>query len=282
MLVADQGDGSDMFSQTMLALVVALALYGLYRLCRSSVANARGVAPPASPSWSRLLLQPHVMDDPSDRPPTEHATERLQQAAHQGLRDDIARSPLDTLARRRLMNELDAWRQRPGDALSRPTGLSSLAGIRERFEHAVESLSSTPDEDPATNAEPPPRVLALRPALKRRESELETLGQRLDALQVPVARTMARTGEAHGIADPFDRVPGKDDLRAIRGIGKRMQRLLNGMGVTTFAQLAAFRRSHIERVAAELHDSQDDIEAEDWVGQARALLARRRRTHEEG
>ena len=113
------------------------------------------------------------MDDPSDRPPTEHATERLQQAAHQGLRDDIARSPLDTLARRRLMNELDAWRQRPGDALSRPTGLSSLAGIRERFEHAVESLSSTPDEDPATNAEPPPRVLALRPALKRRESELD-------------------------------------------------------------------------------------------------------------
>jgi len=262
-----------MFSQTMLALTVALVLYGLYRLCRSSVANARGERAPALPHWQRLLVQPHLMSAP---PSTASAADTEWQRAQGSLRDDIARSPLDAIARRRLMGELDACQR---DAAARP---GALASIRERFAQAQAQASAAPAVDDQAQQS----IRALRTALEQREGELVALQQQLDALQAPTSLMagLETSGEADedDIADPFDPVPGKDDLRAIQGIGKRMQRLLNGLGVTTFAQLAAFERSHIEQVAQKLEGSRDNIEAENWVGQARELLARRRRTHEQG
>lgn len=62
-----------------------------------------------------------------------------------------------------------------------------------------------------------------------------------------------------------------DDLRAVRGIGPSMERLLHGLGIISFRQLAMLDGGELERVRAELSDFRTRIEREDWVGQARDL-----------
>lgn len=69
--------------------------------------------------------------------------------------------------------------------------------------------------------------------------------------------------------------PGyRDDLKKIKGIGKVMEGKLNALGVTSFAQLAAFRQADIDRVDATLESFKGRIERDRWVEQA-AELARR-------
>jgi predicted flap endonuclease-1-like 5' DNA nuclease len=62
-----------------------------------------------------------------------------------------------------------------------------------------------------------------------------------------------------------------DDLRAVRGIGPSMERLLHGLGIISFRQLAMLDGVELERVRAELSDFRTRIERENWVGQARDL-----------
>lgn len=63
-----------------------------------------------------------------------------------------------------------------------------------------------------------------------------------------------------------------DDLTKIRGIGSGTVRRLSNMGVDMFAQIAGWSRSDIEKFDAEL-GYRGRIDREDWVGQAKALLA---------
>ena len=64
-----------------------------------------------------------------------------------------------------------------------------------------------------------------------------------------------------------------DRLRVVKGIGPVNERKLNEHGVTTFAQIAAWKKADI--VAAEAYLEFDGrIAREDWVGQAKSRLAR--------
>jgi branched-chain amino acid transport system ATP-binding protein len=59
-----------------------------------------------------------------------------------------------------------------------------------------------------------------------------------------------------------------DDLKRIRGIGPVNDAKLRAHGVTTFAQVAAWKKADI--VAAEKYMEFDGrISREDWVGQAK-------------
>lgn len=62
-----------------------------------------------------------------------------------------------------------------------------------------------------------------------------------------------------------------DDLRAVRGIGPSMERMLHGLGIVSFRQLALLDGADLERVRHELRDFRSRIEREDWIGQARQL-----------
>ncbi len=61
-----------------------------------------------------------------------------------------------------------------------------------------------------------------------------------------------------------------DDLKRIKGIGPAIEGRLNGSGVTTFAQIAAWKKADRERISQTLN-FKGRIEREDWVGQARIL-----------
>ena len=63
-----------------------------------------------------------------------------------------------------------------------------------------------------------------------------------------------------------------DDLKKISGVGPVLEKKLNALGITTFAQIAAFSAEDVARVDDSL-SFHGRIEREDWIGQAKALAA---------
>ena len=73
-------------------------------------------------------------------------------------------------------------------------------------------------------------------------------------------------------ADLTRRTAAIDDLKRIRGIGVLIEKKLNSMGVTSYAQVAAWTAGDIDRVSQAL-DFKGRIEREAWVEQARILAS---------
>ncbi len=64
-----------------------------------------------------------------------------------------------------------------------------------------------------------------------------------------------------------------DDLRRIKGVGPKLVTLLNEQGVTSFAEIAGWSDSDIDRIDAKLGRFQGRIRRDSWVEQARLLQA---------
>jgi predicted flap endonuclease-1-like 5' DNA nuclease/peptidoglycan hydrolase CwlO-like protein len=64
---------------------------------------------------------------------------------------------------------------------------------------------------------------------------------------------------------------GRDDLKAIKGIGPSIEKTLNDLGVYRFHQIAEMSEYDIDRVAQQLKGFRSRIYREDWIGQARDL-----------
>lgn len=65
----------------------------------------------------------------------------------------------------------------------------------------------------------------------------------------------------------------KDDLTLINGIGPFIEKKLNDIGIYTYQQIADFDGPKIEQVTRDVAYFPGRIEKDDWVGQARKLLA---------
>jgi NADH-quinone oxidoreductase subunit E len=65
---------------------------------------------------------------------------------------------------------------------------------------------------------------------------------------------------------------GGDDLKAIRGIGPKIEGLLHELGIYTFAQIAAWGPGEIAWIDSRLN-FRGRVTRDDWTGQARALMA---------
>ncbi len=61
-----------------------------------------------------------------------------------------------------------------------------------------------------------------------------------------------------------------DDLKKISGVGPALEKKLHALGITTYAQIAAFSKADIDRVDDEL-SFKGRIEREDWLSQAKKL-----------
>lgn len=69
---------------------------------------------------------------------------------------------------------------------------------------------------------------------------------------------------------------GTDDLKAIKGVGPAIEKILKGLGIFTYRQIADLSEAEIDRVAGELRGFRSRIYREDWIGQARTLDDARR------
>lgn len=63
------------------------------------------------------------------------------------------------------------------------------------------------------------------------------------------------------------------DIALIKGVGPRLQAQLADLGVTTFAQIAAWDDTEIDRIDAQLGRFAGRIRRDSWVEQARLLAA---------
>ncbi len=66
---------------------------------------------------------------------------------------------------------------------------------------------------------------------------------------------------------------GMDDLRRIKGVGPKLAALLQSLGVTSYAQIAAWTEADIDRVDAQLGTFAGRIRRDSWVEQAQFLAA---------
>ncbi len=109
--------------------------------------------------------------------------------------------------------------------------------------------------------------------IAERDSQIERLHARLEAREkADAAATPPPLAPRVATPEPATRRSG-DDLQRIHGIGKVLAGRLNTLGYHTFADVAHWKRSDVERVAASIHTFPDRIDRDRWVEQARTLAA---------
>ncbi len=125
----------------------------------------------------------------------------------------------------------------------KPTGTVADASVEALAEVPVEAAAKVPVDE---NAEQPvteavPAAVVLPPEDFRKPAAMDKPGQ-------------------------------PDDLKVISGIGPKLEQVLNGLGVWTYAQIAAWERAEIAWVDDTL-GFKGRTERDDWLGQAAKLAA---------
>ena len=68
-------------------------------------------------------------------------------------------------------------------------------------------------------------------------------------------------------------VGAADDLLLIKGVGPKLNALLNKLGISRFDQIAAWSRGDVEKVDGHLENFSGRIDREEWIPQAKLLAA---------
>lgn len=86
--------------------------------------------------------------------------------------------------------------------------------------------------------------------------------------------TATADAEAGAHVEPSKPTPpaaGEDDLTRIKGLGPKLSEMLRTLGVTSFAQIAAWDDAEIDRMDSKMGRFQGRIRRDDWVMQAKLL-----------
>lgn len=133
------------------------------------------------------------------------------------------------------------------------------------------------DEAPAArfHLDPPPMagvmagigeviaVAAQEEADSRQEPEApQTIAAEPDPTPAPAAAPIAETADGEVAAD---------DLRKIKGLGPKMLTVLHALGVTSYAQIAAWTDADLDRLDTNLGAFAGRPRRDNWVEQARLL-----------
>jgi predicted flap endonuclease-1-like 5' DNA nuclease len=120
---------------------------------------------------------------------------------------------------------------------------------------ALELVAEAPAPKPAPAAEPAP------------ETSPEPEAQAAEAPEAEDEGTQAV--EPAVLYDPAPANP--DDLKAIKGVGPKLEAELNALGLYTYAQIAALTPENLVWIDDRLTSFKGRSVRDDWVGQAEAL-----------
>ena len=118
----------------------------------------------------------------------------------------------------------------------------------------------------------------IKPAVSKGDSQEYVEVEEADLEEAPAAAQEAAVEEAAVEEDkaaeeaPAESASEGDKLTEINGIGPVIEGKLNGLGITTFKQIAEFTAEDIERIDTELN-FKGRIEREEWVAQAKEKVA---------
>ncbi len=105
---------------------------------------------------------------------------------------------------------------------------------------------------------------------KAEKAKAETAKAETGKAEKPKAAKAAKADDAAPAA-LFTAPAGEpDDLKKISGVGPVLEKKLNALGITKYAQVAAFTEDDVSRVDDAL-SFKGRIGREDWIGQAKAL-----------
>lgn len=126
-------------------------------------------------------------------------------------------------------------------------------------------------------AEPQAAPLAApEPELARDELKVDKL-EKAEANPIAAAAPVAAPAAPAVVADSKPKIAAAvgapDNLRQIKGVGPKLNSLLNSLGVTRFDQIAAWGDSDIAEVDGYLGSFKGRISRDNWVDQA-AYLAK--------
>lgn len=139
--------------------------------------------------------------------------------------------------------------------------LSEGAAPAQRNTALIDAPPAAAIVPPPAPAAPPPAPADMAPAE----------GTPVDVAPAPAAP------EANVVPPPV----GDDDLTRIKGLGPKLRATLAGLGVTRFAQIAAWSEADIARIDAQLGAFAGRPTRDNWVEQARLLSAGETGAYEE-
>jgi predicted flap endonuclease-1-like 5' DNA nuclease len=162
-----------------------------------------------------------------------------------------------------------------------PASRDDLAHLHRRLDELVEAVSALHILSPPPPAPPP---VDLRPLLERIDS-LERTVRLLHATPgpgysepsesaprvVPVSVEVTRVRRGND-ADPAPTGATPDDLKRIKGVKGGMERMLRGIGVDYFWQIAAWSPEEVRQAESRLGQFRGRIERDEWVAQAARLM----------
>ncbi|NBD28618.1 MAG: NADH:quinone oxidoreductase [Alphaproteobacteria bacterium] len=122
-----------------------------------------------------------------------------------------------------------------------------------------------PAPDPAPMPKPEPADAAPAEAKKAAEPETPMQAEK----PKPAAKPVAADGKPEMLSAP--REGGADDLKQIKGVGPKLEKLLNSMGVYHFDQIAGWRKKEVEWVDQNLEGFKGRVSRDEWVKQAKVL-----------
>ena len=193
--------------------------------------------------------------------------------------------------RRIQIQELEALR-------SKVASLSNQITARDRTIERLQAQVRAADDDlgllPAVAEPRPVSVEELRAAADRLEGRARRGGNgRLGSVGAPSPAVPTRpadpSGESGGAVvvdltrgpqpgheEPEPRLEA-DDLQRIQGIGPVLETMLHDLGIWRYDQIAELNDEGTDRLQTQLADFPDRIRRDEWIRQARALLADRPR-----
>lgn len=89
----------------------------------------------------------------------------------------------------------------------------------------------------------------------------------------PVAEPVPAPAAPAPTSAPAPTATAADDIARIKGIGPKLVALLGELGVTTFAQIAAWNDADVESINAKLGRFSGRIARDQWIEQAKLLAA---------
>lgn len=161
-------------------------------------------------------------------------------------------------------------------AAARATSCASARSREEAVEEAVivDVEASAPVAEPA--AEPVPSATAEPVAEPVPSATTEPAAEPVSAAEPAVIAEPVASAPAPETEGPATlmavRPDAPSDLKLIKGIGPGLESQLNGLGVYTFEQMAAFSHDDLEWIDARLTSFKGRCFRDDWIGQARALI----------
>ncbi|WP_457648628.1 hypothetical protein [Profundibacter sp.] len=101
---------------------------------------------------------------------------------------------------------------------------------------------------------------AAKPAAKKQATKTTTK---------PARKPVAADGKPEFLKKP--RAGGADDLKQIKGVGPKLEQMLNKMGVFHFDQIAGWRAKEVKWVDENLEGFKGRVSRDEWVKQAKVL-----------